>query len=127
MVDDIINGLRFFKEEEFNKASPPCSLEQMDSWFMLHLDNARCDSHVPFVINSAYRSKEYEVSRGRPGTSAHTLGLAVDIRCRNDRERYEILKALFKHNFSRIGIHRNYIHVDDSVTHKDDIVWLYEQ
>lgn len=126
MVEDLNNGLRFFKEDEFNKACPSCSLKDMDYWFMLHLDNARCDSHVPFVINSAYRSKDYEIAHGRAGTSAHTLGLAVDIRCCNNKERYEILKALFKHNFSRIGIHRNYIHVDDSFTHTDDVVWLYD-
>ena len=122
----MVGELRFFKEEEFNKATPPCSLKDMDEWFMLHLDNARCDSHTPFVINSAYRTKEYELAHNRTGYSAHTLGLAVDIRCRNSRERYDILNALMKHNFSRIGIGKNYIHVDDGVTYQDNVVWLYE-
>ena len=72
---------KYFKEAEFKKAQPSCSMTQMDDWFLERLDKLRELCGIPLVINSAYRSKEYEREKGRDGTSAHCAGLAVDIRC----------------------------------------------
>lgn len=119
--------LKYFKEEEFLKASPPCHLSDMDWWFMLKLDKCRSLAGVPFVINSAYRSKEYELEKGRKGSSAHTLGLAVDIACTDSYKRFKILKAAIEVGFTRIGINARYIHLDDSWFHVDNVVWLYDE
>lgn len=113
---------RYFKEAEFNKAVPSCSLSDMDLDFMQKLDDARTLCSYPFVINSAYRSKEYEISRHRSGTSSHCKGLAVDISCITSICRLKMLIALLAVGFRRIGIYPNFIHVDMDVS-KPACIW----
>lgn len=118
-------NLRYFTEEEFKRAVPSCSLSDMDESFMIHLDECRDFAGIPFVINSAYRSVEYEKKKGRTGTSQHCKGLAVDIRCRTNAERFRILASLLVAGFRRIGIGFNFIHVDDGYPDSEPIIWTY--
>lgn len=92
--------------------SPACSIEQVDETLLDMLDAARDIAGIPFVINSAYRSVSYERKHGRSGSSAHCLGLAVDIRCVDSLSRYRIIHALLAVGFKRIGIYSRFIHVD---------------
>lgn len=112
-----------FCDEEFRKALPSCSLSQMDPFFMDRLQAARDLAGVPFVINSAYRTPEWDLSKGRSGRSYHCSGRAVDIRCCNSVNRWEILRALFAAGFHGIGIAGTFIHVDDR---PNQTVWLYD-
>lgn len=108
--------LRHFKPEEFEKATPACSIDQMDESFLLKLDDARSICSYAFVINSAYRSPEYERSKGRSGTSSHTKGLAVDISCFTSVCRLKIIMALLAVGFRRIGVYPTFIHVDSDIS-----------
>lgn len=115
--------LRYFTESEFLNASPSCRLSDMDSEFMKRLDDARNICVVPFVVNSAFRTVDYEKSKGRSGTSSHCKGLAIDIRCKSDQDRIKILLALLAVGFRRIGLYKSFIHVDSDCT-KPACVWL---
>jgi len=92
---------------------------------MSKLDTAREIAAIPFVINCAFRSSEWDKKKGRSGTGAHTLGYAVDIRCNSDRNRFLIVDALIKAGFARIGIAKTYIHADSSPSHSQQVIWLY--
>ena len=92
---------------------------------MNRLDMARDIAGIPFVLTPAYRSPEWDRSKGRSGTSAHTLGCAVDIRCNTLQNRFKIVDALRKAGFRRIGIANSFIHADDSDRHTQDVIWLY--
>lgn len=116
--------LQFFKDEEFRKAQPSCSLSDMNPSFMAVLDYARELAGVPFKVNSAYRSVEYEKAKGRAGTSSHTLGRAVDIKCVDNFTRSRVLFGLISAGFTRIGIGKTFVHVDDDPD-KNPAVWLY--
>lgn len=118
------SGYRFFKPWEFECAVPRCDISDMDSSFLTMLDNARAFAGVPFKINSAFRSVEYELSKGRTGTSSHCKGCAVDIACTDSRKRYLIVNSLVSAGFNRIGINKTYIHVD-SDSDKRPSIWLY--
>lgn len=119
-------NLKHFSEEEFKRAVPACSLSDMDEDFMHLLDECRDFAGIPFVINSAYRSVEYEKKKGRKGTSQHCLGKAVDIRCRTNAERYRILASLLVAGFRRIGIGTNFIHVDVGYPDASQpVIWTY--
>lgn len=118
-------NLKHFKDEEFKLAMPACSLSQMDESFMHRLDEAREYAGIPFIINSAFRSVDYEKSKGRPGTSQHTKGLAVDLRCYSNAQRYAIVKSLIMAGFTRIGIGSNFIHVDSGYPGSEPIIWTY--
>lgn len=115
---------RYFTEGEFTKARPSCSLSDMNESFMSRLDDARHIAGVPFVVTSAFRSKQYEIAKGRTGTSSHCLGLAIDIACSSNFNRLVILEALLKVGFRRIGIGKTFIHVDYDSS-KNAAIWLY--
>lgn len=116
---------KHFKEAEFNNCSPACSLQNMQQETIVKLDSAREIAGIPFVLNSAYRSPEWDKSKGRSGTGAHTLSRAVDIRCNTERNRFIVVDALIKAGFTRVGIAKTYIHADDSPTHTQQVIWLY--
>lgn len=114
-----------FTEREFQNCTPACSLQDMRQETMDRLDMARDIAGVPFLLNSAYRSGEWDRAKGRSGTGAHTLGCAVDIRCGGEVARWKIVNALIAAGFRRIGIARSFVHADDSEGHTQDVVWLY--
>ena len=116
---------RYFKEAEFGRCSPSCSLQDMKQTTMSKLDTAREIAGIPFVLTSAYRSPEHDRSKGRSGTGAHTLGRAVDIRCNKSRNRFLVVNALLKAGFKRVGIAKTFVHADDSVVHNSEVIWLY--
>lgn len=116
---------KYFKESEFKKCSPSCSLQDMDQEFMDILDKLRELAGIPIVINSAYRTKAYEKSKGRPGTSTHCLGKAVDIRCNSNANRYKIVSAAMRLGLCRVGIGRTFVHVDIDPTKSQNVIWHY--
>lgn len=116
---------KYFKPYEFECCIPKCSINDMDKNFLGLLDSARGLAGVPFRLNSAYRTKEYELGRGRTGLSSHTKGVAADIACSDSRKRYLIVHALIAVGFPRIGIAKNFIHVDCDMDKRASI-WLYQ-
>lgn len=116
---------KYFIEEEFQKCSPACSLQDMDPMTVEMLDRAREIAGIPFVLTSAYRSADWDKSKGRSGTGAHTLGKAVDIRCDFIQNRFKIVDSLLKAGFNRIGISDSFIHADTSKVHSQNVIWLY--
>lgn len=116
---------RYFKESEFQKCTPSCSLQDMNQSFINKLDTLRDVSGVPLVLNCAYRSKEHDRAKGRSGTGDHPQRKGVDIRCNNSDTRYKILNAAIKVGFTRIGIAKNFIHVGDGDNLPREVVWMY--
>lgn len=102
-----------FSEAEFSSCVPPCFSQSMNDKFMRRLEAARVYAGVPFKLNCAFRSKAWDVSKGRSGNSYHTLGRAVDIACTDSHLRGVIVHSLLAHGFRGIGIGKNFIHVDD--------------
>lgn len=116
---------KHFSEKEFKRCSPSCSLQDMNQETMHRFDSAREIAGIPLVIDSAYRSSQWDKGRGRSGTGAHTLGRAMDIRCNVNHNRFLIIDALLKAGFTRIGIAKTYIHADDSPEHDQQVAWMY--
>ena len=116
---------KYFNESEFKACSPSCSLQDMKQHTMEKLDAAREMAGIPFVLNSAYRSTQWDKSNGRSGTGAHTTGCAVDIRCNTNSNRLKIVMACLAVGFRRIGIGKTYIHVDDDPAKTPNVMWHY--
>jgi len=91
------------------------------------LDDARHKAGIPFVITSGYRCPSHNRAVGGVANSAHTKGLAADIACSDERSRGYIIGALYEASFNRIGIHPDFIHVDDDDSKSADVVWLYKE
>lgn len=107
---------KYFGEAEFLRCTPPCSREDMNQDFLDLMDDVRHKAGIPLVINCAYRSRDYDLKKGRSGNSAHTRGLAVDIRCTTSENRYKIVKAALECGIQRIGIGKNFVHIDKGET-----------
>lgn len=116
---------KYFNESEFKACSPSCSLQDMKQHTMDKLDAARELAGIPFVLNSAYRSPAWEKKRGRTGTGAHPHGCGVDIRCNTSANRLKIVRACLSVGFTRIGIGKTYIHVDDDPDKTPNVMWHY--
>ncbi len=56
------------------------------------LQALRNELGVPVIINIAYRPVFYELSKGRDGTSQHTLGKAADITAQGLKPKYVAAK-----------------------------------
>lgn len=130
---------QYFSEGEFNRCSPPCSMNDMDEALLDVMDDIRRKAGIPLLMSSAYRSSEWDRMKGRSGDGAHTYGLAVDFVCNNSVTRSKILKACHECGVTRIGVSDSFIHVDIAggrkleshvkkgsiVTFPDNVTWTY--
>lgn len=83
----------------------------------------------PIHITSGYRCPQHNAEVGGVSPSEHTedddITSAADIACLGDRDRYEIIRALFTLKVERIGIGKNFIHVGVSHTLPSPVIWAY--
>ena len=115
--------MKYFKDSEFQ--CPCCGKNEMNKPFCRKLDAAREIAGIPFKLNSAYRCKKHNNSVGGTEDSSHTKGLAADIYVFGTRERFLILNALLSVGFNRIGIGKNFVHVDNDLSKDEEVIWLY--
>lgn len=107
-----------FTAAEFRHATPSCDPIQMSLSFMEAIEEVRVRSGVPMRINSAFRSQEYERSKGRSGSSYHCVGCALDVACTNSVSRYKLIEAAMHFGKLSMVIHPTYIHFDNRSVHK---------
>jgi len=100
----------YFSIKEFD--CPCCGKNYMKVDFLDQLTNARIIADTPFPINSGYRCPKHNKEVGSTSQN-HPQGRAADIKCANNQKRLKILTGLIKAGFTRIEIHRTFIHVDN--------------
>lgn len=127
MFSNITPIWTYFELEEFNCNC--CGKNGMSNDFITKLNHAREMSGTPFYITSGYRCNKHQKLLYTTGVSTalksrHQDGIACDIYCVDSSTRFKIIHSLLAMNFTRIGIGRNFIHVDDdkNLTKK---TWLY--
>lgn len=110
----------YFTLKEFliepNKQTPLEVLEKIMRYHIMVLNPIRAELGMAIHIsqNSGYRSKEYELKKGRSGKSEHTfidMG-AVDLTCADNNALFKLLK---EHSpYRRIAVYKeqNFIHCD---------------
>ena len=115
-----------FTDDEFKC---PCCREFVDSLpfraFLAKLQDARNLAGIPFAITSGYRCEEHNAAVGGKEDSSHMKGVAADIRVRTSSERFVILNGLMKAGFTRLGIGKDFIHVDLDSDKPQHVAWVY--
>jgi hypothetical protein len=93
---------------------------------------ARIIAGIPFHITSACRCESHnsDPSVGGSENSSHLATdshdcCAFDIACNDDADRDTILTALRAAGFTRIGIRKDFIHVDYDSRKKKHRTWVY--
>ena len=80
---------------------------------VFQLECVRTHYGKPMRINSGIRCLPHNRKIGSRDTSSHIKGLAADIGCTDMRTRLELVKRLLRDGeFTRIGLHKDFIHVD---------------
>lgn len=95
----------------------------VDEGLMKMLDSVRGWAKIPIVITSGLRTPEHDKEVGGTGDGPHTRGLAVDLRCRNSRERFLIIKAAIMSGFLRIGDEVDHVHLDIDPEGDVQVLW----
>lgn len=91
---------------------------------LLKLFKAREMAQIPFIINSAFRTEQYNKFVGGLPSSSHLKGYAVDISAINSRQRFVIVKSLLDAGFPRIGIYPTFVHVDNDPHKPGPVIYL---
>jgi uncharacterized protein YcbK (DUF882 family) len=119
----MLRDINYFTSEEFE--CPCCHVQLISQKLVSMLDSGRAAYGKPIVVNSGFRCYIHNHDVGGLPSSSHRRGLAVDIKVRNNRERYELLKIFLAVGFCRIGIGPGFIHVDIDPRKAQDIIWTY--
>lgn len=116
---------KYFRFEDFDCPSLPGSgYKYMDREFIEMLDEARDIAGIRFKILCGYRtSLQNKVHYKASTASSHLIGRAAHIECKNSKKRIKIVESLNMVGFRRIGLHRNYIHVDNDDL-KPNMLWF---
>lgn len=118
--------LKYFNAYEFDSPDRVGSGRNMSQRFLRQLDLARSISGVPYHITSGYRTITHNAKVKGTSDSSHLKGLAVDIYAGSSRIRFKIIYGLLKAGFRRIGIGRDFIHVDGDGQKDQKVFWLYD-
>ena len=113
-----------FKEEEF--CCPCCGENRISNELVNRLDFARNISGLPMRVSSGYRCKRHNKKIGGKPRSSHVDGLASDIICTSGALRATFLASFFESGIRRVGIYKNFIHVDVSEKLPSPMVWIGE-
>ena len=118
--------MRHFRLEEFDSPDTPGSGAGMDRHFLELFDRIREDAGIPFVITSGYRTVRHNAElKGSTPNLAHLSGRAADIRAITGRDNWLIVAASIRNGIRRIGIGKNFVHVDNDASLPEPTIWLY--
>lgn len=113
---------KHFNESEFQCKC--CGVVKIDQVLVDKLEQVRVIYNKPMNILSGYRCPHHNAEVGGVDNSYHMKGMAADISCDTNTNRYFLLKAIMEVGFNRIGIYKQgFIHVDigDYPTH---VTWV---
>ncbi len=121
--------MRNFRSEEF-ACKCGCGINNISSEFTDMLDDARDLANTPFILNRACSCKKHNKDVGGSSTSSHISTAdeectAADIRVYTSVDRFKIVNSLMSVGFTRIGIAKTFIHVDDDPFKTPGVIWLY--
>ena len=113
--------MRHFKLSEFD--CQHTGKNEMDSTFLILLDNLRHECGFPFVITSGYRDITHPIEAKKFKGGTHSQGIACDIKVNNGLDRGKLIELAIEQGFTGIGVHKDFVHVD--IRKGDLVVWAY--
>ena len=118
--------MKHFQLKEFD-CNCGCALKgkAMDPDFLIGLDDTRDRMEFPMIITSGLRCAKHNGASGGSLASSHLKGMAADIYCSDSTFRFLLVIALEAEGFNRIGIGKDFVHVDNDPLKPPNRMWLY--
>lgn len=104
---------------------PHGSKDDIDITLKLALEKLELKLGYELDFTSGYRCYDCNLKAGGVKHSSHLKGKAVDVRAGNSVERYHIVSCAVLLGFLRIGIGKNFIHLDVDYDLPGNVLWLY--
>jgi len=102
-----------------------CGADNISEELVSKLEIVRQMYGNPMTITSGMRCEKANKAANSSETSSHLIGEAADIGCTNSKARDKLVGFL-RTQFSRMGIHRQFVHVDVSDDKKvSPCLWVY--
>ncbi len=117
------NDIVHFKKEEFD-CHGDSRANYMNLKFVHLLDMIRDEYGKKMIVNSGYRTMAWNLKIGGVPDSAHVKGLAADILCKSSIDRFRLITIALKY-IDRIGIGKDFVHMDASKTLPHPRIWTY--
>jgi len=132
-----------FSRQEF-ACKCGCGVDAVDPILVMQLERMRASAGVPLSIRSGCRCQNHNREEGGKDDSAHLSipppvpspaaggGVgggepcqAVDLVAGAGAERFRLLGAAYEAGFVRMGIGRDFLHVDVDPDKPQRVIWLY--
>ena len=123
MGKDFWKKIRFFERSHF--ACPCCGKCEMAEELILKLDHIRECLGLPIIITSGFRCEVHNKVVGGAPNSAHLKGLAADISIPTSAYRYNLITYAVILRIHRIGIGKNFVHLDIDKSKPWPSMWVY--
>ena len=121
----------YFTEEE-TSCNCGCGENNVSEAFLHKLNRTRIMAKIPFIPTSFCRCKTHNKKEGGEEDSEHISDTESDVRCeaidikaKTSREKYLIVSAAMLAGFTRIGIAKTFIHLGNSDSKAQEVVWTY--
>jgi zinc D-Ala-D-Ala carboxypeptidase len=115
---------KYFTADEF-RCKCGCGEVKVNDRLLDLLDKVREMYGKPMMVTSGYRCPTYNAQVGGVDGSAHTKGTAADISCSFGNDRFRMVKAALAVGCLRIGIGKDFIHMDVDRDLPQAVIWLY--
>lgn len=122
--------IQYFKPYEFASPDVKGSGKFMNINFVKDLDYIRSEIGVPLIVESGVRSVKHNKKVGGVYNSSHLINrvggvVAVDLVCRDNGLRDDIIFLAHQIGIRRIGIGRSFIHLDKDDFKMQKRMWHY--
>jgi zinc D-Ala-D-Ala carboxypeptidase len=111
-----------FYRDEF-ECNCGCGFDDINLDLINRIQKVR-EEYGPINISSGCRCESWNKEVNGSVGSSHLKGYALDILCGNSRDRYRLLLKLNLF-FDRIGVQREFIHVDTDAGKISESCWVY--
>lgn len=116
---------RNFNTKEF-RCKCGCGKVRVDPRLVKGLQCMRDNYGGPIKITSGFRCEAHNEAVGGASDSAHLVGAAADLSVETSKQRFRLVREAVNAGFTRIGIGSTLIHVDVSVSHPQNVMWVYD-
>lgn len=120
-----LNKKHNFILSDFDSPDQIGSGQNMNRNFLMMLEKVERLVGFELKFSSGFRTEKYNKAVGGVRGSAHTKGLAVDIKAPTIVQRDKIVWAAKKVGFKRIGIGATFVHLDVDDTKPQYVAWGY--